>query len=131
MSGEESYLSRLATDFLREFEMLERNSNDVRWCVKVGTIVNNGSSQRIPVWVSNDGALVLPLRANGDTKAVVGSRIRVLGNIGNILNACKTGDMGTITGIRENREDAPRSWFVMLDKGCDSYIFDGEFEVSA
>ncbi len=127
MSAEESYLPRLATDFLREFEMLERNSNDVRWYVNVGTIVNNGSSQHIPVWVSSDGALVLPVRANGDTRAVVGSRIRMLGNM---LNACKTGDMGTITGIRENREDAPRSWFVMLDKGCDSYIFDGEFDVA-
>jgi hypothetical protein len=38
--------------------------------------------------------------------------------------------MGTITGIRECGEDAPRSWFVMLDKGIDSYIFDGEFEVA-
>ena len=107
--------------------MLERNFTDVRWYVKAGTIANNGSSQHIPVWVSSDGALVLPVRTNGDTRAVVGSRIRMLGGI---WNACKTGDMGTITGIRENGEDAPRSWFVMLDKGCDSYIFDGEFEVA-
>jgi hypothetical protein len=46
-----------------------------------------------------------------------------------ICNFCNKGDTGTITAVRESKDDAPDSWFVVLDGGCDSYIFDGEFEV--
>ena len=106
--------------------MLERNSDDVRWHVKVGTVVNNGAPANFPVWVSSDRALVLPMTANGNAKVAVGSRIRMLASI---WNACSNGDTGTITGTREDKEAAPKSWFVMMDKGCASYIFDGEFEV--
>jgi hypothetical protein len=113
--------------FGREDNLIRCQCDDLRWCAKVGTVVNNGISKHVRVWVSSDGALVLPFRADGETRAVVGSRIRTLGNI---LNVCTTGDMGTISGIRENSGDAPRSWFVVLDGGCDSYFFDGEFEVA-
>jgi hypothetical protein len=78
------------------------------------------------VWVSSDGALVLPIRTDGEMKAVVGSRICMSASI---CNFCNKGDTGTITAVRESKEDAPGSWFVTLDGGCDSYIFDGEFEV--
>src|SRR4030042_3171970 len=104
--------------FGREDDLIGRQCGDSRWCAKVGTVVNNGISQHVRVWVSSDGALVLPFRADGDTRAVVGSRIRTLGNI---LSVCMTGDMGTISGMRENTGNAPRSWFVALDGGCDSY----------
>ncbi len=106
--------------------MLERKSDDFRWCAKVGTVVNNGNSQYVRVWVSSDGALVLPIRTARDVKAVVGSRICMSVSI---CNFCNKGDTGTITAVRESKDDAPDSWFVVLDGGCDSYIFVGEFEV--
>ena len=107
-------------------EMPRRNFDDVRWCTKCGVIVMNGIPTDVRVWVSSDGVLVLPIGGNGNMNVEIGSRIRMSRHIWFI---CSKGELGTITGLRESKEDTPDSWFVRMDNGSESYIFEGEFEV--
>lgn len=103
-----------------------RDSDDGRWCSKLGVIVVNGRCTDLPVWVSADGMLVLPVGGNEDKKAEIGSRIRMLRQLWLL---CDEGELGRITELRGSQEDSPGSWFVRMDNGRESYIFEGEFEV--
>lgn len=103
-----------------------RECDDERWCSKLGVIVVNGRCTDVPVWVSGDGALVLPVGGGGRAKAEVGSRIRMSRRLWLI---CDRGELGRVTGVRGSPEDTPGSWFVRMDNGRKSYIFEGEFEV--
>jgi hypothetical protein len=107
-----------------EERILERNHNDARWCKKIGCIVNNGSSVDVPVWISSDGLLVLPIGGNGEAKAERGSRIRMSRSIWPV---CNCGDLGTVSRAGETREDTPGSWLVTMDSGHNLYVFEGEF----
>jgi len=109
-----------------EDRILERNHTDVRWCKKIGCIVNNGSSVDVPVWISSDGLLVLPAGGNGGAKAEPGSRIRMSRSIWPV---CSCGDLGTVTRVGEIREDTPGSWLVAMDSGHNLYVYEGEFGV--
>lgn len=104
--------------------ILERNHNDARWCKKIGCIVNNGSSVDVPVWISSDGLLVLPMEGNGGAKAEPGSRIRMSRSIWPV---CNCGDLGTVSRAGETGEDTPGSWLVTMDSGHSLHVFEGEF----
>ncbi|MBM4444360.1 MAG: hypothetical protein FJ020_03530 [Chloroflexi bacterium] len=106
--------------------ILERSNGDTRWCKKIGCIVNNGSSVDVPVWISSDGLLVLPVGGNGGAKAEPGSRIRMSRSIWPV---CNCGDLGTVIGAGETGEDTPESWLVTMDSGHKLYVFEGEFAV--
>ncbi len=59
-------------------------------------------------------------------KAEIGSRIQMTRQMWLL---CGKGDLGTITGVREDNEAAPRSWLMTMDNGSKTYVFEGEFEV--
>lgn len=107
-------------------EVPRRALCDGRWCSKSGVIIVNGRCTDVPVWVSADGTLVLPAAPYHGIKAGIGSRIRMLRRLWLV---CHQGDLGTITGLRESGEDSPRSWFVTMDDGSQSCVFEGEFEM--
>jgi hypothetical protein len=109
-----------------EIEAPKRDFDHVRWSLKDGVTVDNGSSTHIPVWVSSDGTLVLPMGGNGNMKAEIGSRIQMTRQMWLL---CDKGDLGIITGVREDNEAAPRSWLMTMDNGSKTYVFEGEFEV--
>lgn len=109
-----------------EGEIPKRNHDNVRWFIKTGCIVDNGSSVDVPVWISSDGLLVLPIGGNGGAKAGPGSRIRLSRSIWPI---CSIGDLGTVTGVGDGREDAPGNWLVKMDSGDSLRVFEGEFLV--
>jgi hypothetical protein len=111
----------------KEVEMPRCDFDDVKWCTRVGAIVDNGCSTDVPVWVSSDGALVLPIGGDENMKYVeIGSRIQMSRQIWFV---CNKGDLATITGIRDGKEDAPKTWFATMDNGAETYVFEGEFEV--
>lgn len=104
----------------------KRNHNNLRWCIKTGCIVDNGNSVNVPVWMSSDGLLVLPMGGTDRVEAGLGSRIRLSRNIWPI---CSSGDQGTVIGLSEGKEDAPGTWLVRMDSGDTLYVFEGEFLV--
>ncbi len=107
-------------------EVPRRDLRDGKWCSKSGVIVVNGRCTDVPVWVSGDGTLVLPAGGDRKSRAEIGSRIRMLRQLWLI---CDRGELGRITGPRESGENTPRSWFVTMDNGSGSYVFEGEFEI--
>ncbi len=109
-----------------EAEIPKRNHDNVRWSIKTGRIVDSGSSVDVPVWISSDGLLVLPVGDKGGAKAEPGSRIRMSRTVWPI---CSSGDQGTVTGVGDGREDAPGNWLVKMDSGDSLRVFEGEFLV--
>jgi hypothetical protein len=107
-------------------EVPRRALCDGQWCSKSGVIVVNGRSTDVPVWVSADGTLVLPIGGDAKMKVEVDSRIRMLRQLWLV---CDQGDLGRITGLRESAEGFPRSWLVTMDNGSECCVFEGEFEV--
>jgi len=103
-----------------------RGFDDHKWSAGLGVIVVDGRCTDVPVWVSADGTVVLPAAPCHGIKAGIGARIRMLRQLWLV---CHQGDLGTITGLRESGEESPRSWFVTMDDGSQSCVFEGEFEI--
>ncbi len=107
-------------------EVPRRDLRDGKWCSKSGVIVVNGRCTDVPVWVSADGTLVLPAAPYHGIEAGIGSRIRMLRRLWLVSHQ---GELGRVTGPRGSGENTPRSWFVTMDNGSESYVFEGEFEI--